>query len=176
MPRRALLLDRDGTLITDVGYPKDPALVEAIPGAVEALRVLQAAGWALVVISNQSGIGRGRISESEAAAVHDRFVAVFSVAGVTFAGCYYCPHAPDAGCACRKPAPGLLRDAAGELDLDLARSVMIGDKASDLVAGQAAGCGYLVRFGPDLDGAEAHARCDDWPAVHAFVASLGEPV
>ena len=97
MARRALFLDRDGTLIVDVGYPRDPAQVELIQGAAEALAELQKT-WTLVVISNQSGIGRGLITEAEATAVHDRFVALFAVRGVTFAGSYYCKHAPDAGC------------------------------------------------------------------------------
>jgi len=157
MPRRALFLDRDGTLITDVGYPRDPDQVEIIAGAIEALRVLQR-DWALVVISNQSGIGRGLITEAEARAVHERFLAQFAAAGVAFAGSYYCPHAPDAACRCRKPAPGLLHDAARDLDLDLAASVMIGDKPSDLEAGRAAGCAVLAY--------------STWPAL---IASLAQP-
>ena len=146
MARRALFLDRDGTLIVDVGYPRDPALVQPIEGAIDTLRVLQR-DHALVVISNQSGIARGRITPAEAAAVHERFVAMFESGGVTFAGFYYCPHGPDDGCRCRKPAPGLLEDAARELGLDLARSIMIGDKPSDLEAGRAAGCALVVPFG-----------------------------
>lgn len=161
---RALLLDRDGTLITDVGYPRDPALVEPIAGAIEALRELQQT-YKLVIISNQSGIARGIITEAEAKAVHDRVIAVFVAGGVTFAGAYYCPHAVDAGCRCRKPAPGLLLDAASELGLDLATSVMIGDKPSDIAAGHAAGCGRVIRFGPDVDGADASQRFDDWDAL-----------
>lgn len=145
MGRPALFLDRDGTLIVDVGYPRDPALVELVPGAAEALRELQR-DHALVVISNQSGLARGIISEAEAAAVHERFVALFADAGVTFAGCYYCPHGPDNGCRCRKPAPGLIEDAARELGLDVACSVMIGDKESDLEAGRAAGCASVIRL------------------------------
>lgn len=148
MSRRALFLDRDGTLIVDVGYPRDPDRVELIAGAADALAELQKT-WTLVVISNQSGIARGIISEAEAAAVHERFVTLFAKAGVTFAGCYYCPHAPDAGCRCRKPAPGLLADAERELGLDLAASVMIGDKPSDLDAGRAAGCARVVHFDGD---------------------------
>lgn len=143
---RALFLDRDGTLITDVGYPRDPALVEPLPGAVDALREL-GRSWKLVIVSNQSGIARGLITEAEAAAVHARVVEVFTQGGVTFAGTYYCPHAPDAGCRCRKPAPGLLLDAARDLGLELATSAMIGDKPSDLEAGRAAGVAQLVLVG-----------------------------
>lgn len=170
-PRRALFVDRDGTLIADAGYPRDPALVELLPGAADALRELSGS-FALVIISNQSGIGRGLISEAEARAVHDRVIDGFARAGVAFAGAYYCPHAPGAGCPCRKPAPGLFVDAARELGLDLASSIMLGDKASDIAAGRAAGCRHTLRFGPDADGADGAQRCDDWPAVARFVRSL----
>jgi histidinol-phosphate phosphatase family protein len=177
-----LFVDRDGTLIVDVGYPRDPALVEPLPGAIDALREL-AGHFALVIISNQSGIGRGLITEAEARAVHDRVVDVFGRAGVEFAGAYYCPHAPGTRCPCRKPAPGLLLDAARELALDLATSIMVGDKASDMAAGRAAGCRHAIRFGPDVGGTDGCQRCDDWRAVArflgsergAFVATLSEP-
>ncbi len=170
-PRRALFVDRDGTLIADAGYPRDPALVELLPGAADALRELSGS-FALVIISNQSGIGRGLISEAEAGAVHDRVIDAFARAGVEFAGAYYCPHAPGAGCPCRKPAPGLFVDAARELGLDLASSIMLGDKASDIAAGRAAGCRHTLRFGPDVDGADGSQRCDDWPAALCFLRSL----
>ena len=154
--RPALFLDRDGTLIVDTGYPRNPALVEPLPGAIDALRDLQRS-YALVIISNQSGIARGKITPAEAAAVHARVVELFTAAGVTFAGSYYCPHGPDDGCRCRKPAPGMLLDAARELDLDLAASVMIGDKPSDVEAGQAAGCGRALLF-------------DDWSSLARSLA------
>jgi D-glycero-D-manno-heptose 1,7-bisphosphate phosphatase len=170
-PRRALFVDRDGTLIVDVGYPRDPARVEPLPGAIEVLRALQHS-FALVIVSNQSGLGRGLITDAEARAVHDRVIDVFARAGVGFAGAYYCPHAPGAGCPCRKPAPGLLVDAARELALDLASSVMVGDKASDVAAGRAAGCGHTIRFGPDLDGADGSPRCDDWTSLASALRSL----
>ncbi len=156
---RALFLDRDGTLIVDVGYPRDPALVEPLPGAIAALRALQSS-WTLVIISNQSGLARGLVTEAEAKAVHARVVEVFAESGVTFAGAYYCPHAPDVGCRCRKPAPGLLLDAAAELGIDLAASVMIGDKPSDLEAGRAAGVAQVIGFGPE-----------GWAAVSPQLAS-----
>lgn len=143
---RALFLDRDGTLTIDVGYPRDPALVEVIPGAIEALRELQAT-WKLVIISNQSGVARGLITDAEMNAVHARVVEVFAAGGVRFAGAYYCPHAVDAGCRCRKPAPGMLLDAAAELGIDLASSAMVGDRQSDLDAGRNAGVPTLIMFG-----------------------------
>lgn len=173
MSRAALFLDRDGTLIVDVGYPRDPGAVELIDGAADALRALQR-DYALVIISNQSGIGRGLIREAEARAVHERVIERFQAAGVTFAGTYYCPHTPDDHCRCRKPAAGLIEDAARELALDVGRSIMIGDKPSDLEAGRAGGCRYVVRLGPD-DGSPASAHCEDWAQIRAFVASTAEP-
>ncbi len=141
----ALFLDRDGTLIVDTGYPRDPALVEVLPGAIEALRELGRT-YALVIISNQSGVARGLVTETEARLVHERVVERFAAGGVTFTAAYYCKHLPDAGCPCRKPAPGLIREAAREHGLDLAASIMIGDKASDVEAGMAAGCARSIRF------------------------------
>lgn len=173
-PGRALLLDRDGTLIVDTGYPRDPALVEPLDGAIAALRDLQHR-FALVIISNQSGIGRGLIREHEARAVHDRVIELFAQGGVRFAGAYYCPHAPSASCACRKPAPGLLLDAAAELGFDLAASVMVGDKPTDVAAGVAAGCRHAIRFGRfgcDADSAHGDARCEDWASLDDFVRRL----
>jgi D-glycero-D-manno-heptose 1,7-bisphosphate phosphatase len=170
--RRALFVDRDGTLIVDAHYPRDPAQVAPLPGALDALRALQAR-FALVIVSNQSGIGRGLVTRDEARAVHARVVELFGRAGVAFAGAYYCPHDPGAGCACRKPAPGLLLNAARELDLDLAGSVMLGDKPSDVAAGRAAGCRHALRFGPpDGDDTDRSPRCADWPAVAALLGSV----
>ena len=159
----ALFLDRDGTLIVDVGYPRDPDAVALLPGVAAALAALPAT-VALVIITNQSGLARGLVTPAEAAAVQARVEAAFAAVGVRFAGVYVCPHGPDDGCRCRKPAPGLLLDAARELGLDLGRSLMIGDKAADVAAGHAAGCAAL-RFaavptaGADVVGwADAGAR------------------
>jgi D-glycero-D-manno-heptose 1,7-bisphosphate phosphatase len=152
--RRALFLDRDGTLIVDVGYPREPARVEVMPGAVPALRAVPG-DVALVIVSNQSGIARGLATPEEVAAVGARVVELFAVEGVRFAGVYVCPHGPDEGCRCRKPAPGMLLDAARDLGIDLARSVMLGDKPSDVAAGEAAGCAASIAF---TDWADAGAR------------------
>ena len=160
--RRALFLDRDGTLIVDVPYPRDPARVELFPGAVEALRDLSR-DHVLVVVSNQSGIGRGLVTPAEAAAVNERFRDLFAASGVRFAGVYYCPHAPEARCPCRKPNPGMLVEAARDLDLDLAASVIIGDKPSDVEAGLAVGTSGAL-FGGDW---AATLRSRDWGVINA---------
>ncbi len=136
---RALFLDRDGTLIRDVGYPRDPATVELLPGAVEALKGARELGYRLVIVSNQSGVARGLIQPSEARAVQERVEALFAERGVTFDGAWFCFHSPEDACLCRKPAPGMILAASRTLDLDLAGSVMVGDKASDVDAGIAAG-------------------------------------
>ena len=162
--RPALFLDRDGTLIEDAVYPRDPRRVRLLPGAADALVRLARRGFALVIVSNQSGVARGLISAAEAEAVHAEVVRRFAAAGVAFDGAYYCYHAPDEGCPCRKPAPGLLLRAAGELGLDIGRSFMVGDKAIDVAAGEAAGC-RGVRF----DG-------EGWAGVVRLIEREGESV
>ena len=106
--RAVVFLDRDGTVIEDLGYPREPERISLLPGAAEALRAFARAGLALVVVSNQSGIARGLVTGAEAQAVHERFVELLADEGVALDGAYYCPHGPDDGCECRKPAPGLL--------------------------------------------------------------------
>lgn len=155
--RPAIFLDRDGTLIHDIGYISDWRQVNLLSGVGEALWQIQQDGYLLVVISNQSGIGRGIITAGEAQRVHERTVELLGDCGVRLDGVYYCPHVPDDHCACRKPAPGLLLQSARELKIDLARSIMIGDKSSDVQTGKAAGCRTLL-FGPgDLPDASALA-------------------
>lgn len=139
MNRWLLLLDRDGTLMEDVGYPNDPAQVRLLPGAAGAVRQLATAGFVPAVVSNQSGIARGRVTPEQAAAVHERFVDLFATeSGVRLPG-FYCPHGPADGCDCRKPLPGLLRRAADSLGLAGAPAVMVGDKPADVAAGKAFG-------------------------------------
>jgi D,D-heptose 1,7-bisphosphate phosphatase len=172
--RAAVFLDRDGTVIVDVGYPRDPRQVQLIAGAGSALRTLQQEGFTLVLVSNQSGIGRGWVKPDEAEQVHAQVVASLEGEGVHLDGAYYCPHAPEAGCACRKPSPGMLLRAAQELDLDLSRSFMVGDRASDIEAGKQAGCrGILLR--PDSLAQEGSAIADmvvpDWRGVVSYIVS-----
>lgn len=145
---RAVFLDRDGTLIVDVGYPRDPDAVRLLEGVPEGLRSLRSAGFRLVLVSNQSGIGRGIVSKDEARAVHGRFSELLAGQGIELDCAKYCPHAPEEGCRCRKPEPGMLLDAARELGLDLEGSWMIGDKASDVEAGRRAGCAGAVLIAP----------------------------
>ena len=169
--RRAVFLDRDGTLMEDVGYPSSPDSVMLVPGATKALLELREAGFALVVVSNQSGVARGLISPDQARAVHERLMAELAEAGAGVDGSYYCFHGPDAGCDCRKPAPGMILRAAAELGIDLGQSTMVGDKRIDAQAGRAAGCTtvLLARSGEDAASAADHV-VDDWgDAVHAIL-------
>lgn len=149
---RAVFLDRDGTIIADSGYIARPEDVHLLPGAAAALHALQAAGWRLVVVTNQSGIGRGLLTHEDYQRVTDRMRWMLRLAGVRLDAVLCCPHLPEDGCDCRKPKPGMLMLAAAELGLDLSRSVMVGDKESDLQAGKAAGVGacYLVSAGVGL--------------------------
>src|SRR6185312_13878315 len=112
---------------------RDPALVKLLPGAAEALKDLTAAGWILIVISNQSGVGRGLITPTEMEAVQSRFLDVMNEAGVKITASYFCTHRPDENCHCRKPSTFHLEEAAREFDIDLSQSWMIGDRRSDIV-------------------------------------------
>jgi histidinol-phosphate phosphatase family protein len=132
---RAVLLDRDGTLVVDVPYNGDPARVEAMPGAREAVARLRAAGIELAVVSNQSGVARGLLTAADVAAVNRRIEDVLGPLGPWFV----CPHGPDDGCGCRKPAPGMVLAAAAALRVRPADCVLIGDTAADIEAARAAG-------------------------------------
>lgn len=134
----SVLLDRDGTIIADKHYLSDPAGVELLPGAARALQQLYGAGISLFVVTNQSGIGRGCFSEEEYRACHAAMVDRLSSRGVVFTGSAFCPHAPEAECACRKPSLGMWQNLAAAYGLDAARSAMIGDKADDVLFGRSA--------------------------------------
>lgn len=135
--RRAVFLDRDGTLNEDTGYPADFRQVHIYPEAFEAVRRLGRAGFAAVVVTHQSGVGRGYFDAADLDALHARFLAEFARRGAPLDAIYSCPHAPGGppSCDCAKPLPGLGRRAAAELGLDLARSFMVGDKADDVLFG-----------------------------------------
>lgn len=130
----AVFLDRDGTIIRDVDYPSDPAAVELLPGAAAGVARLNAAGWPVVLITNQSGIGRGYLGEAEYRAVHQRMVDLLAEQGARLDGAYHCPHAPaDPPCGCRKPGVDLYRAAAREHGLRTEGSWFVGDRARDVL-------------------------------------------
>lgn len=148
MTSPAIFLDRDGTVIVEKNYPSHPDQVELCDGAAAGLRAMAKHGFPLVVVSNQSGIGRGYFSIEQADAVERRVIDLLSREGVVIAGWYRCPHAPETACVCRKPAPGMIHAAVRDLDLDPSRSFVIGDKWSDIeLAAAVAAVGILVTTG-----------------------------
>jgi D-glycero-D-manno-heptose 1,7-bisphosphate phosphatase len=165
---RALFLDRDGTIVEDREYPRDPEQVRLLPGAAEALGKLAAEGWKLIVIGNQSGVGRGLIAPAEMQAVQTRFEQLMRSAGAPVDASYFCLHAPEDGCQCRKPSPLLVQQAAREHAVDLKASVMIGDREADIQCGRAAGCSTIwlrnSRFSVANDLPDFIAP--DWSAIH----------
>lgn len=159
----AAFVDRDGTVIHDRGYLEDPNGVELMPGAGDALAALSRAGLKLVLVTNQSGVGRGYFSVDAVHRQHDRLTELLKPFGIAFDAIEICPHAPRDQCQCRKPAPGMLLRAARRLGVDLARSFMIGDKTSDMEVARRAGCRAAVGLG--------QARNADYRAVDMMDAA-----
>lgn len=146
MKGRAVFLDRDGTLMEEVEYCRDPAKVRLLPGVTDGLARLQSAGWTLIMVTNQSGIGRGWITPAEYEAVHAHFLSLLPPGLLT--ATWMCPDAPGTPSERRKPAPGMLLEAARDYGLDLAGSWLVGDKEGDLECARRAGSRpLLVRTG-----------------------------
>jgi len=150
-PPRAVFLDRDGVLIPDTGYPDDPAAISLLPGVAEGLRLLRDRGWRLVVVSNQSGVARGKFTLERLGQIHDRLRGLLAAEGVWLDALYFCPHHAQAGrppfnvaCDHRKPSPGMLTSAAKRLGLRLPECWIVGDQPSDVAAAHAAGCRALL--------------------------------
>lgn len=189
--RRAAFLDRDGVVNVDTGYVSRREDFRFVPGVLDGAKRLRELGFALVVVTNQSGIGRGYYSIDEFVALTEWMKAEFNAAGAPLDGVYFCPHHPEAAvdeyrrtCDCRKPAPGMFLSAARDLDLDLSASAMFGDRASDLEAARSAGvplrmllatngCGAPIRVAPGLAN-ETFSRLDEALADARFRAVLGQ--
>ena len=148
MTRPAAFLDRDGTIIEDSGFIGDPNRVLVLPTVVEALRLLARHGFATIVVTNQSGVARGYFDEGAVRAVNDEVARRLAGDGLTLDAWYHCPHW-DEGCDCRKPSPGMIRRAASEHDLDVARSVVIGDRGSDIALAHGIGIPGVLVPGPE---------------------------
>lgn len=143
-----VFFDRDGTLIEERNYLSDPSGVVLIPGAAEAIRLARSHGWLAVVLTNQSGVGRGYFTIEDVERVHRRLEELLAGEGAQLDGIFVCPHAPGEDCRCRKPRPGLVEQAWHALGIDVPRSWMIGDKADDVELARAAGMrGALVLTG-----------------------------
>ena len=147
-----IFLDRDGTLIEDLNYPREPEKVVLIPKVLEALKLMRAKGYSLFVISNQSGVGRGIIKDQEFKEVHQRFCELLKAGGVELEGFAYCLHHPDDHCGCRKPEIGLVPKTLNQSRVSFADSYTVGDKLSDLELADNLGCkGCLVLSGYGKD-------------------------
>lgn len=147
--KRAVFLDRDGTIARDVHYCRRPEDFELLPTVPEAIRLLNTNGLKVVVITNQSGIARGYFTEETLARIHKKMEDELKKYWARVDAIYYCPHHPDDGCECRKPRTDLFLRAAKGLDIDLSRSVVVGDTQMDIHAGKALGCKtVLVNTGP----------------------------
>lgn len=148
MARRFVALDRDGTIIVERGYLAEPDGVELLPGATAGLRHLRSLGLGLIVITNQSGVGRGYFDEAQLERVNARMLALLAAENIYLDGVFCCPHTPDDRCSCRKPQPGLVEAAADELGFDPRDIFVIGDKVIDVQLGQRlAATTLLVRTG-----------------------------
>jgi D-glycero-D-manno-heptose 1,7-bisphosphate phosphatase len=157
----AVFLDRDGTINEDTGYVSDPEGLVVLPGAGEAIRRLNEQGIKVIVITNQSGVGRGYYTANDVMAVNERLEELLLLDGARLDGIYYCPHRPDQLCGCRKPETGLIVRAAAEHEIDLKRSFVVGDKAADVeMAKRAEAKGILVLTGK---GAEEEEKLEESP-------------
>jgi D-glycero-D-manno-heptose 1,7-bisphosphate phosphatase len=182
--KRAVFIDRDGTINEEREYLYRTDDFAFIPGAPQAIRRLNEAGYLVIIVTNQSGVARGYYTEEDVHLLHRHVAAQLEQSGARVDAWYYCPHHPSGRgsyalpCRCRKPLPGMLLEAAGRFDIDLEASVMIGDKLVDVQAGRAAGCRpILVRTGY---GAEEEHSCPDeievFDDLAAAVDSLARPL
>ena len=177
--RRFVMLDRDGTIIAERHNLSHPDQVELLPGSASGLRTMRDLGCGLLVLTNQSGIGRGYFDVDMLAKVHCRIKELLAAQGVELDGIYYCPHTPEQGCDCRKPATGLALQAAAEHGFDPAMGFVVGDKRCDVDLGRNIGArSILVRTGygneearlPDL---RVDRICDDLADAASFIAECG---
>ncbi len=178
--RGAIFLDRDGTIIEDPGYLGDPALVRLLPGAGEGLAAMAAAGWRFIIVSNQSGIARGKYGPDAFAATTRRMEELLAPFGVRLTASYFCPHHPDVtgACGCRKPGLKLFRDAAAEHGIALGESWFIGDRWRDVApAVELGGRAIMIHEDPLAEEAVAVSRLGvpirpDLPAAAALVTQV----
>jgi histidinol-phosphate phosphatase family protein len=171
--RPAVFLDRDGTIIEDKGFLSDPAGVVVLPTVVDALRLLHDSGYATVVVSNQSGIGRGLLADADVRAVNDEIARRLAADGVAIDAWYWCAHAPG-DCTCRKPAPGLARQAVRDHDLRIDGGAVVGDRGSDVALGHGLGIPGILVPGPyPYEGPEPDLRAQTLHEAAAWIVARG---
>jgi D-glycero-D-manno-heptose 1,7-bisphosphate phosphatase len=178
---KAAFIDRDGVINEDRAYVYRPEDFKFIPGSIDALRALRAAGFLLVLITNQSGIARGLFSEAQYLELDAHLRQQLSDAGVSLDRAEYCPHLPDAvvaeyrrDCECRKPRPGMILNAARLLNIDVSQSILVGDRSADILAGRAGGVGrcFLVRSGQALSAGDIQLADGVYADLRQCVAGL----
>ena len=169
--RKAVFLDRDGTINVDVGYLSDPEGLVFIRGAKEGVRLLKDNGFFVFIVTNQSGVGRGYFSLKNLSAVNEKMLHGFSKEGIHIDGIYYCPHHPRERCRCRKPQPKIVKDIAQEFKIDLERSYFIGDKLIDVQTGKNAGCRTVLI---NAETSFLIEKEDDWTAPDYVAKDLRE--
>jgi histidinol-phosphate phosphatase family protein len=171
--RRFVVLDRDGTVNAERNYLSDPEVVELLPHAAHGLKLMQDLGLGLVIVTNQSAIGRGYFNDGRLGEIHERLRTLLAKEDVSLDGIYYCPHTPEEGCNCRKPAPGLVYRAAAELGFDPQRAFLIGDKKCDVELGRAVGAKtFLVRTGYGAQVASGNGATPDYVVDDLFEAAV----
>lgn len=166
MNRAAAFLDRDGVINEDYGYVHRWADFVFLPGVSQALHRLQERGYLLVIVTNQSGIGRGYFSTENFDLLTEQMITALRTDGIAIAGVYHCPHDPDStdvSCSCRKPLPGMIEQAIADLSIDRSCSFLVGDKPSDIEAGKAARLSAVYQVGPRRNAKNATAHFTDLP-------------
>jgi len=140
MGYRAVFIDRDGTININFGYIDKPERFKFHKGVIEGMKLLKKNGYKIIIVTNQSGIGRGFFSEKELEKIHNKMIKELSEKNINVDAVYYCPHHPEDNCNCRKPKTGLLESAVKDLDIDIKESFVIGDRMLDMEAGDKMGC------------------------------------
>jgi D-glycero-D-manno-heptose 1,7-bisphosphate phosphatase len=173
---RAVFLDRDGTILDEVGYLNHISRFRMLPGAAAAIRRLNLAGVPVIVVTNQSGVARGFFPEEMVGQIHERMARELGAAGAHVDGIYYCPHGTEIGCDCRKPFPGMLTRAAEEHGLEISGSGLVSDRYDDIAMGHAAGCRTILVMTGYGRGEYEWNRVR-WPHEPEFVADeIGQAV
>ncbi|HJW87144.1 MAG TPA: HAD family hydrolase [Candidatus Brocadiaceae bacterium] len=167
--KKAVFLDRDGTIVVHEPYLSSPDRLKLLPYAAEGIRLFQKMGYFVFIITNQSGIARGFFDEERLLLIHDKLLTMLQKEGITVTGIYYCPHHTEGvvaqytvACDCRKPKPKMILDAANKYHVDLSRSLMIGDAAVDMQAGKNAGCICVLVKNPHSDASDELSKSADY--------------